>query len=61
VLGDRALDWERHEHAPAAVVRADDAQTVLAGLRRDAGFDHFACVTAPEYGDRFETIYHLRR
>jgi len=61
VLGDRALDWERHEHAPAAVVRADDVQTVLAALRRDAGFDHLACVTAQEYEDRFETIYHLRQ
>jgi NADH-quinone oxidoreductase subunit C/D len=61
VLADHALDWERHEHAPAAVVRADDVQAVLGALRRDAGFDHLACVTAQEYEDRFESIYHLRQ
>jgi NADH-quinone oxidoreductase subunit C/D len=51
---------ERHENAPAIVVRADEVQTVLSTLRTESGLDHCACVTADEYADRYETIYHLR-
>ena len=60
-LAEYALDWEHHEHAPAAVVRADDVQAALSALRREAGFDHLACVAAQEYADRFETIYYCRQ
>ncbi|PSP83865.1 NADH-quinone oxidoreductase subunit NuoD [Halobacteriales archaeon QS_6_64_34] len=51
---------ERHENAPAVVIRADEVQQVLSTLQTEAGLDHCACVTAQEYADRFETIYHLR-
>ncbi|WP_254279941.1 NADH-quinone oxidoreductase subunit D [Haloarcula marina] len=49
-----------HLNAPAVVVRADEVQTVLSTLRTEAGLDHCACVTAQEYADRYESIYHLR-
>ena len=32
----------------------------MTALRDEAGFDHCACVTAQQYPDRYETIYHLR-
>jgi len=60
-IADCVLSTERHENAPAVVIRADEVQTVLSTLRSEAGLDHCACVTAQEYADRFETIYHLRR
>ncbi|MFU1780062.1 NADH-quinone oxidoreductase subunit D [Haloarcula japonica] len=60
-IADRVLSTERHENAPAVVIRADEVQSVLSTLRTKAGLDHCACVTAQEYADRFETIYHLRR
>ena len=56
-----ALDRDDHRNAPAFVVRADEVQDVLFALREEAGFDHCACVTAQEYDDRYETIYHLRK
>ncbi|KAA9400104.1 NADH-quinone oxidoreductase subunit D [Haloarcula sp. CBA1130] len=60
-IADYVLSTEHHENAPAVVIRADEVQTVLSTLKQDAGLDHCACVTAQEYADRFETIYHLRR
>jgi NADH-quinone oxidoreductase subunit C/D len=60
-IADHVLSTERHGNAPAVVIRADQVQTVLSTLRSEAGLDHCACVTAQEYADRFETIYHLRR
>ncbi|WP_336034401.1 NADH-quinone oxidoreductase subunit D [Halobacterium yunchengense] len=61
LLGDRVLDREEHGNADAYVVRADAVQDVLSTLRDDAGFDHLSCVTAQEYDDRFESIYHLKQ
>ena len=60
IVGDDLLDREEHVNAPAFVVRPDAVQDVLSRLKERAGFDHLACVTAQEYGDRYETIYHLR-
>ncbi|WP_049901422.1 NADH-quinone oxidoreductase subunit D [Natrinema sp. J7-1] len=60
LLGDAVLGRDDHENAPAVVIRPDEVQTVLATLRDEAGFDHCSCVTAQEYPDRFETIYHLK-
>ncbi|MUV89950.1 NADH-quinone oxidoreductase subunit D [Halapricum sp. CBA1109] len=51
---------ETHGNAPAIVIRPDTVATVLETVRSVAGLDHCACVTAQEYSDRFETIYHLR-
>jgi len=56
---DAIVDRESHENAPAIVIRADRVQTVLSTLRSEGGFDHCSCVTAQEYDDRFETVYHL--
>ncbi|MCU4799978.1 NADH-quinone oxidoreductase subunit D [Halobacteria archaeon HArc-gm2] len=57
---DAVVGYEEHVNAPAVVVRADAVQDVLTALKNEAGYDHCACVTAQEYGDRFETIYHLK-
>ncbi|NHN49768.1 NADH-quinone oxidoreductase subunit D [Halostella sp. JP-L12] len=61
LLGDRVLDRETHSNAEAFVIRPDEVQAVLELLRREAGFDHLSCLTAQEYEDRYESIYHLRK
>ncbi|MFC7078537.1 NADH-quinone oxidoreductase subunit D [Haloarcula halophila] len=58
-LDDDIVGRESHENAPAVVVRADSVESVLSTLRAEVGLDHCSCVTAQEYDDRFETIYHL--
>ena len=60
-LGDHVLDREQHVHTEGFVVRADEVATVLSKLKRRAGFDHLSCVTAQEYQDRYESIYHLKK
>jgi len=57
---DAVVEYEEHVNAPAVVVQADAVQEVLSTLKAEAGYDHCACVTAQEYGDRFEAIYHLK-
>lgn len=61
LLGDAILDREEHLNAPAFVIRPDEVQDVLFRLRDDAGFDYLSCVTAQEYEDRYESIYHLKK
>ena len=61
LLGDRARSRDDHGNAPGFVVRPDDVQDVLFDLRDEAGFDHLSCVTAQQYEDRYETIYHLKK
>jgi NADH-quinone oxidoreductase subunit C/D len=61
LLGDLLLEREEHVNAPGFVVRPDAVQEALFRLRDEAGFDHCACVTAQEYEDRYESIYHLRQ
>jgi NADH-quinone oxidoreductase subunit C/D len=61
LLGEHVIDREEHVNAEAFVVRPDEVQDVLFRLRDEAGFDHCSCVTAQEYGDRFESIYHLTK
>jgi NADH-quinone oxidoreductase subunit C/D len=61
VLGDLAVGRDDHVNAPGFVVRPDEVQDALFALRDEAGFDHCACVTAQEYEDRYESIYHLRK
>jgi len=60
VLGDRVVRRDDHLNAPAVVVRPDAVAESVAALRDALALDHCACVTAQEYADRFETIYHLR-
>ena len=61
LLGDTVIDRETHRNAEAFVVRPDEVQDALFALRDEAGFDHCSCVTAEEYEDRFESIYHLKK
>ena len=56
---DVIVNRDSHQNAPALVIRADQVQEVLSTLRSETGLDHCSCVTAQEYGDRFETVYHL--
>ena len=51
---------ETHLNAPAARVRPDAVREALSTLKEQAGYDHLACVTAQEYENRYESIYHLR-
>ncbi|MFC5136189.1 MULTISPECIES: NADH-quinone oxidoreductase subunit D [Haloferacaceae] len=51
---------ETHLNAPAARIRPDAVREALSTLKSEAGYDHLACVTAQEYEDRYESIYHLR-
>ncbi|ELZ44705.1 NADH-ubiquinone oxidoreductase chain 49kDa [Halorubrum californiense DSM 19288] len=51
---------ETHVNAPAARIRPDAVQEALSTLRDEAGYDHLACVTAQEYENRYESVYHLR-
>ncbi|QLG29676.1 NADH-quinone oxidoreductase subunit D (plasmid) [Halorarum halophilum] len=59
LLGEHAIGRESHVNAEAFVVRPDEVQDALSLLRDEAGFDHLSCLTAQEYGDRYESIYHL--
>jgi len=61
LLGGHVLNREQHVNAEGFVVRPDEVQQVLSTLKTEAGFDHCACVTAQEYDDRYESIYHLRK
>jgi NADH-quinone oxidoreductase subunit C/D len=61
LLGDRLLDREGHVNAEGFVIRPDQVQDVLFDLRDEAGFDHLSSVTAQEYDDRYESIYHLKK
>ncbi|TKR25410.1 NADH-quinone oxidoreductase subunit D [Natronomonas salsuginis] len=61
LLGDAVVDREEHTNAPAFVVRADAVQTALSALKSEAGFDYLSSVTAQQYEDRFESIYHLKK
>jgi NADH-quinone oxidoreductase subunit C/D len=56
---DATVGRESHENAPAVVVRPDSVRRALSTLRSELGLDHCSCVTAQEYEDRFETVYHL--
>ncbi|SFR94158.1 NADH-quinone oxidoreductase subunit C/D [Halomicrobium zhouii] len=61
LLGDSVIDREEHVNADGFVIRPDDVQSVLRTLKEDAGFDHCSCVTAQDYDDRYESIYHLKK
>ncbi|MGM0590311.1 MAG: NADH-quinone oxidoreductase subunit D [Halobacteriota archaeon] len=61
LLGEYVLERDDHLNAPGFVIRPDDVQDVLFKLRDEAGFDHLSCVTAEEYEDRYESIYHLKK
>ncbi|RRJ27934.1 NADH-quinone oxidoreductase subunit D [Halocatena pleomorpha] len=61
LLGELVIDRETHHNAEAFVVRPDRVADALSVLREEAGFDHCSCVTAQQYEDRYESIYHLKK
>ncbi|UIO99331.1 NADH-quinone oxidoreductase subunit D [Halobaculum sp. CBA1158] len=61
LLGDHVIGREEHLNAPGYVIRPDAVQDVLSTLKNEAGYDHLSCVTAQEYEDRYESIYHLKK
>ncbi|WP_368408106.1 NADH-quinone oxidoreductase subunit D [Halorussus pelagicus] len=61
MLGDHVVGRETHLNAEGFVVRPDAVESVLRTLKREAGFDHLSLLTAQEYEDRYESIYHLTK
>ncbi|MWG33384.1 NADH-quinone oxidoreductase subunit D [Halomarina oriensis] len=61
LLGDLVVGRESHINAEGFVVRPERVAEALGRLKQQAGFDHCSCVTAQEYDDRFESIYHLKK
>ncbi|NHX36402.1 MULTISPECIES: NADH-quinone oxidoreductase subunit D [Halolamina] len=61
LLDDLIVDRDDHMNAPAFVIRPDTVQETLGRLKEEAGYDHLSLVTAEEYPDRFESIYHLKK
>ena len=61
LLGEHVVDREHHVNAEGFVIRPDEVEAVLSTLKEEAGFDHCSCVSAQEYQDRYESIYHLRK
>jgi NADH-quinone oxidoreductase subunit C/D len=61
LVGENLLEREEHVHTEGFVIRPDAVQETLSALKEEAGFDHCSCVTAQEYEDRFESIYHLKK
>jgi len=61
LLGEHVIGRESHVNAEAFVIRPDEVDAVLSTLKQEAGFDHLSCVTAQEYRDRYESIYHLKK
>jgi len=60
LLEPYAVGRDDHVTAPGFVVPPDAVQDALSALRREAGLDHLSAVTAQQYEDRYETVYHLR-
>ena len=60
LVSEHVLSRDDHLNAPGYVVRPDAVQDTLSTLRTEAGLDHLSCVTAQEYEDRYESIYHLK-
>ena len=61
LLGESVIGREEHVNADAFVVRPDEVQEAIRTLRDEADFDHLSCLSAQEYEDRYESIYHLRK
>jgi NADH-quinone oxidoreductase subunit C/D len=61
LLGEHVIGRESHVNTEAFVIRPDEVQDVLFALRDQAGFDHLSNLSAQEYEDRYESIYHLKK
>jgi NADH-quinone oxidoreductase subunit C/D len=61
LISEYVIGTEAHLNAPGFVIRPDDVQATLQLLHDEAGYDHLSSVTAQQYTDRYESIYHLKR
>src|SRR6056297_294341 len=61
LLGDLVVDRDDHLNAPGFVIRPDTVQETLRTLKEQAGYDHLSVVSAQEYENRYESIYHLKK
>jgi len=61
LLGDLVVGRDDHLNAPGFVIRPDTVQQTLSRLKEEAGYDHLSLVTAQEYENRYESIYHLKK
>ncbi len=61
LLEEFVLERESHLNTEGFVISPDAVATVLTRLKNQAGFDHLSLVTAQEYEDRYESIYHLKK
>ncbi|ALG82115.1 NADH-quinone oxidoreductase subunit D [Halanaeroarchaeum sulfurireducens] len=61
LVSEHVTGRESHVNAEAFRIDAYSVQDVLSTLKEEAGFDHLSVVTAQEYEDRFESIYHLKK
>lgn len=61
LLDEFVLEQESHLNTESFVISPDGVVDVLSRLKNQAGFDHLSLVTAQEYEDRYESIYHLKK
>src|SRR6056297_811161 len=61
LLGDLVVKRDDHRNAPGFVIRPDTVQETLSILKQQAGYDHLSLVSAQEYENRYESIYHLKK
>ena len=61
LLGDLVIGHDDHVNGPGFTIRPDTVQDTLSALKEDTGYDHLSLVTAQEYEDRYESIYHLKK
>jgi NADH-quinone oxidoreductase subunit C/D len=59
-LPEAILDVEEHGNAPAIVANPSRVDDVVRVLKQN-GYNHLSSVSAVEYENRYETVYHLRR
>ncbi len=57
---DSILGIEEHRNAPAILANPSRIDEVLAVLKEN-GYNHLSSISAVEYNNRFESVYHLRR
>lgn len=59
-LPDAILDFEEHHNAPAVVANPSRVDDVVRVLKQN-GYNHLSSISAVEYDNRYESVYHLRR
>jgi NADH-quinone oxidoreductase subunit C/D len=59
-LPEAILDFEEHQNAPAVVANPSRVDDVVRVLKQN-GYNHLSSISAVEYDNRYESVYHLRR